>query len=90
MKEIGGYIELEFLSKGSYLKNALAINSARNGIKYAIRAFDIRELYVPYYTCPVVWQAISDEKCKILFYKINKNLLPEEKLPNNAYILYTN
>lgn len=90
MKEIGGYIELEIPEGSSFHENAIAINSGRNGIKYAIRAYKIQKLHVPYYTCPVVWQAIKEEGCDIEFYKINDKLLPDKDFDINDYVLYTN
>ena len=90
LKEIGGYIELELNKTGVYHNSATAINSGRNGIRYAIRAYNIKELWVPYYTCPVVWDAVAAENCKLIFYNIDKNLLPDCDFPEDSYILYTN
>lgn len=89
-KEIGGYIELELKEGKQFHNNAIYINSARNGIKYAIKAYNIKEMYVPYYTCPVVWQAINEEGCKIVPYKIDKNFMPLQDFNKNSFILYTN
>lgn len=91
IKEIGGYIELDLGNKNTlYHKNAIYINSARNGIKYAIRAYNIKQLWVPYYTCPVVWKAIQEENCQCKFYSITKDLLPIITSSENDYVLYTN
>ena len=90
-KDIGGYIEFGINTISEpYHKDALAINSARNGIVYAIHAYDIKEIYVPYYTCPVVWQAIEKTGCKLKFYNINELLLPAQDFEEDAYIVYTN
>ncbi len=89
-KEIGGYIELEFNEKFNNIQNCIALNSARNCLRYIIRAFNIRELYVPFYTCSVVWQAIRKENCKIKFYHIDNNFMPISDFPNSAFVLYTN
>ena len=90
-KEIGGYIEVDFGNKrNNYHPQAEKINSGRNGIRYAIRVYNIKELWVPYYTCPVVWKAIEDEGCKCKFYSINENLMPILHCDPNDYILYTN
>ena len=90
-KEIGGYIEVDFGKKSNLLhSDGIFINSGRNGIRYAIRAYNIKELWVPYYTCPVVWDAIKDEECECKFYSINKDLIPDINCNENDYILYTN
>ncbi len=70
--------------------NYLALNSARSCLKYVLRTFGINEIYVPYYTCPVVWQTIKQEACKIKFYHINSDFLPAQNFPKDAYIIYTN
>lgn len=90
MKELGGYFELE-LSKGkNYYSDVISLNSARNCLRYLIRALHIKYILIPAYTCPVVWEALEDENCQYSFYDINENFLPESDLGNNAYILYNN
>ena len=88
--EIGGFIELELKKKKLFHKNAKYLNSARNGIRYLIRSYKIKKLHVPYYTCPVVWQAIEAENCRIIPYNINLDLMPVSSFEENDYILYTN
>ena len=91
MKEIGGYIELELKKRNKYVHSDLIkLNSGRNGIVYAIKAYNISEMWVPYYTCPVVWQAIEDAGCKLKYYSIDKNFLPTCSFNQYDYILYTN
>ena len=70
--------------------NKLALNCARNCLRYIVKAYEIEEIYIPFYTCPVVWQALNRENCKIKFYHIDENLYPAEVFPKEAYILYTN
>lgn len=89
-KEIGGYFELEIDSKFDNISNNIALNCARNCLRYVIKAFQIKEIYVPFYTCPVVWQSIKKENCNIKFYHIDEKFMPTMELPENSYILYTN
>lgn len=88
--EIGGYFELEVEQRFDNIKNQIALNCVRNCLRYIIRAFNIKEICVPYYTCPVVWQAIKKEECKMKFYHIDKNFMPIVDIHENDYILYTN
>lgn len=90
IKEIGGYIELELNNGEQYHKNSIALNSGRNAIKYAIRAYKISELHVPYYTCPVVWDAVKEENCHIIPYDIDGNFFPVKEFAADDFILYTN
>ena len=91
MKEIGGYFELESDNRfGHYHKDALKLNSASSCLKLLIRTFHILKIYVPDYTCSVVWKAIRDEGCECLFYKVGKDFLPQEDFKKDDYILFNN
>ena len=90
MKEIGGYFSLECGSAVAYHKDAVGLNSCRNALRYVIRAYNITELYAPIYTCPVVWDAISAENCKIIPYDIGDDFLPDCDMPEDAFVLYNN
>ena len=90
MKSIGGYFSLECYHNKPYHENALGFNSARNALRYVIRTYKITEMYVPFYTCPVVWNSITDENCKIIPYDIDDNFLPSTDIHENAFVLYNN
>lgn len=70
--------------------STLALNCARNCLRYIVEAYNINEIYAPFYTCPVVWNALKKENCKIKFYHIDEKLYPAKSFPKEAYILYTN
>lgn len=73
-----------------FLENKILLNSGRNCLKYIIKALNITEMYVPYYICPVVRQAINEENVKMKFYHIDINFLPIEEFAKNEYVLYPN
>ena len=64
------------------------LNTARNCLRYIIRAFCIKELYLPYYLCPAIRNSVLKENCEIKFYHIKENFMPIEEFPPEAYILY--
>ena len=66
------------------------LNLARNCLRYIIRKYGIREIYIPYYTCETVWNSVRKENCKIKFYHVNENFVPIGEFPEDAFILYTN
>ena len=68
----------------------IKLNTARNGLKYILRAYDIKEIFVPYYICPTVKSAIRKENVKINFYHIDKNFMPCFDFDENDFILYPN
>lgn len=90
MNSIGGYFELELNKTGEYHERALKLNSARNCLRYIIRTKKIKEMWVPKFTCPVVWDTLEGEGCKMNFYSISNELLPVEEPDEDQYILYTN
>ena len=86
-KEIGGYFELELNS--IYNNIPKDVNSARNALRYIVKAYEIKEIYIPFYTCPIVWK-ILEENCKINFYHIDDNFMPTKDFQQDDYVLYTN
>lgn len=91
-KEIGGYFGLD-IKTGNYENlpiHSVALNTARNCLRYLIRTYNIKKINVPYYTCPVIIEAIEKEDCEIEFYHIDEYFIPEKSFSNEDYILYTN
>lgn len=71
-------------------KTLIKLNTARNCLRYILRAYDIKEIFVPYYICPTVKSAIRKENVKINFYHIDKNFMPVQNFDENDFILYPN
>lgn len=74
----------------SDMYNSFRFDFARNALKYLIKQYDIKELYIPYYLCDVIRHSIVAEHCKPFFYHIDDNFMPTESFPENSYILYPN
>lgn len=93
-KEYGGYFELDLNyikpNGESFHSQAVALNSGRSGLRYIVRALQIKNIYVPYYTCPTIWEALKAEQCNMFFYDITNDLMPITTFPKDAFILYTN
>jgi len=89
-KEIGGYFNLECGNIPIYHKDGVLLNSARNALRYIIKACNIKKIALPYYTCPVVWQAVKEENCEIVPYDIDDTFLPDTSFDKEAYIVYNN
>ena len=68
----------------------LKFDFARNALRYLIREYKIREIFIPYYLCEVIRHAVFAENCKPIFYHIDDNFMPSESFPTNSYILYPN
>ena len=70
--------------------NFIPLNSARNCFRYIIRTFGIKEIYIPYYICPIIRNSAFKEGCAINFYHIDEKFNPLITFPKDAYILYPN
>lgn len=93
---IGGYFGMEELSGkfNSFIhKDGVLLNLGRNAFRYILQSIpnDIDKLYIPYYTCPIVWEHLFFSG-KIWFYRIDKNLEIAEDidLGEHDYIVVNN
>ena len=89
MREIGGYFELEYGHNPLY-HNGVYLNSGRTALRYIIRKLGIRKLHIPYYTCPVVNQAIEAEGCRIEQYELDADFMPARDFSLNDFVVYNN
>lgn len=90
MKSIGGYFELECGKAPLYYQDGIYLNICRNALRYLIRALGIKRIHVPIYTCHVVYDAIRQEGCEVLFYSLDSNLMPTKDFAVDEYIIYNN
>lgn len=68
----------------------IKLNSARNCLRYIIRAFEIGEIHIPYYLCSCIRHSLLKEECKIHFYHIDENFMPVCNFREDDFILYPN
>lgn len=92
MDAIGGYFELELRKGVHYHKDAIRLNSGRNCFEYILRARGYKKVYLPYYTCEVMFDTIQDMGVQKAYYTINEQLDPIELpvLQKGEAFLYTN
>ena len=91
-KAIGGYPELELRKGEHYHKEALCLNTARNCFEYILRAKQYTKVYMPYYTCEVMFEPLKKLGISYEYYHINNILEPIDNVnlkPTEAF-LYTN
>lgn len=72
------------------MKQIIKLNLARNCLKYLIRKYGIKEIFIPYYSCDTLWKAAQEEHCKIRFYHINDKFYPDKEFNKDDYIIYIN
>ncbi len=93
MKEIGGYFELECKGSNNYHSDAIMLNSGRNALEYILIAKKIKKIFLPFYTCEVLLEAIRRQSVQFEFYSIDHNFEPLfdfGKINDTAFFLYTN
>lgn len=66
------------------------LNLARNCLRYIIKAYGIKDIYMPFYLCPALIRAARLEGCGIKFYHIDKNFYPVGNFCDDDFILYPN
>lgn len=65
-------------------------NNARNCLRMFLRTARVREMFVPFELCSVVFRAARTEGVRLKFYHIDENFMPTKELPRNEFILYPN
>ncbi|KZE81049.1 hypothetical protein AV926_09775 [Myroides marinus] len=92
-KALGGYLELDLISRQQIHDSAIAVNTGRNGLRYILRTNRYRKVFLPYFTCDVVLNTIKEEGIEYEFYHIDTLLEPIfqwEVLKSDEAFLYTN
>ncbi len=72
------------------MKEIETFNYGRDCLQFIVKKLNIQETYLPFYTCPVVWQTLRGLNCNIRFYHIDRNFMPVYDFPANSFIIYTN
>lgn len=95
MKPIGGYFEWEFpqARKQALHENAVFLNSGRHALEYILRGLsNIKNVWIPFYTCDVVLQPLQRLGISWSFYHIDEKLEIAEKpeVKEGEVLLYTN
>lgn len=94
MKEIGGYFELEKTIDSSfeYHLNAIHLNLGRNALVYLIKTKNIKKIYLPYFLCDSVENALSNLDVIISKYHIDSEFKPvfSKNLGKNEYLYVVN
>lgn len=68
----------------------MKLKFARDALKYLIKTYNIKEIYIPYYLCDVMRHAVFEVNCKPIFYHIKDDFMPAQNFPKSAYIVYPN
>lgn len=72
------------------MKKLVKLNTARNCLRYIIRAYNINTIYVPHYICPSIKSTLKKEIVNVEYYHIDERFMPTCKFKPKDYILYPN
>ena len=92
MRELGGYFELELNQRAHFHHEALALNSARNCLKYILQTQKPSNVYLPAYCCGSLVEPLISEGVEYRFYHIDEmfELIELPTLKPNEHLLYIN
>jgi len=92
MKSFGNYLELDLRSGKHYHENAIKLNSAKNCLRYILKAKKYKKIIIPYYTCKDILDIVNSINIEHEFYSINEFFEPVKinKLSSGEAFLYTN
>lgn len=76
MKEIGGFLGLEWNHGREFYEQGIALNSGRNCLRYLIRARKIKKIWLPKLLCSAISDTCLEEKTEIFYYSVDDNLRP--------------
>ena len=71
MKEIGGYLEIEYNKGSIFHEEALKLNCGRACLEYLIEAYDIRKIWLPLFLCDSVFERCRNLGLEIGTYNIS-------------------
>ena len=75
MKEIGGYIELEYYY-GKEFHNGYKFDSVRSALSVIINERHYQHIYIPYYICSCISELLDAKEIQYSYYHIDKNFKP--------------
>ncbi len=92
MKPIGGYFELELRKGKPYHEGVICLNLGRSCFEYILRARGYKSIYLPYYTCGVMFDVPRKLGVSVKCYHINSSLEPDilPELQQDEGLVYTN
>ncbi len=76
MKSIGGYFGLELGVGNEYHPDAIRLNTARNAFEYILLTRNYKKVYMPFYTCDVLWQPLTKLGISFEYYHIDEYFEP--------------
>ena len=93
MKSLGGFLELETNLNTEYHSGLLRFNSGRNALKVLLHSVDANKIFVPYFICQVVIDAIKEFPIEIEYYEIDDNFeidFGKKMIPTDAWVICVN
>ena len=91
MKEIGGYIELEYNKGTLFHDTAVPLNCGRRALSYLIKSRNIDKIWLPKFMCSSVEEPCRKAGISIEYYSIGEDLRPIDLIaPSNDWVYLIN
>jgi hypothetical protein len=92
MRPIGGFFGLEVRQGSPWYPDALALNTARNCLEYVLEAKRYRKIYLPAYSCDVLFEPLRRRNVEFELYSIDESLDPvfDKSVGEDEAFLYIN
>ena len=92
VKEIGGYIELEYNYFPMLHNDAIALNCGTNCLAYLLKSKHIKKIMIPLFLCNCIENICVYEGVEVCKYSIGPNFLPDEniKLEDGEWLYIVN
>lgn len=89
---MGGYIELQLHAGKEHYPNLIRLNTGRNALEYILKQRGYEKIYVPFFTCDVLFEPIRKLGLLHQFYSVDEHLDPiiNFEIETYACFLYTN
>lgn len=91
MKEIGGYIEVEYYKGKMLYDDGVKINCGRNALEYIILAKKIKRILMPKFMCDSCNGVLARNNVSVRYYSIGYDFKPQLKnVYDDEYIYIVN
>ena len=93
--EIGSFIELQFNKDKEHFNNIskdniARLNTGRAAICHAVRVYDVKIIYLPYYQCDTVRDFLQKKNIEVRYYSLDVDFNPILTQEDNTAILIVN
>ena len=89
--EFGGYIEYEYNHGQMLHDEAVHLNCGRRALSYLAKSRQIRNVWIPKFSCGSVTEPFEKEKCEVRLYSVREDFSPDlTGIPEDDWVVLIN